>query len=550
VKAVERPAYEPTWFTDTMLPVSERPPLSGDLDVEVCVVGAGLAGLTTALELARRGWSVAVVEARRIAWNASGRNTGFVLPGFAQSIDAIVRRVGLDHAKALWALSEEGLEYVRTTIDETRMPSVAKVEQGWLRVAKYDDAQDDLALVRLIGEDIGAAVEGVPTRRVREHLKSESYFHAIYFPNAFHIHPLNYAHGLAAAAEAAGVRICEGTPVTAIDAQGVRKRVTTPNGYLRASHIVLAGNVHLGAVMPRETGTLLPIWTYVATTAPLADLSSVIDFEGAVSDGDYADSHYRTVGGDRLMWAGGMTTWESSPRRYARRFKADIERIYPQLRPVEIEHVWTGVLGNPLHRMPQIGELFPRVWLASGFGGHGLNTTAMAGIIIARAIHEGDDTWRLFAPFELVWAGGQIGKAAAQMNYWWRHYREESTARSARLRASDRREREARPRRDDETAATHQEITKVAEVTTEADITQVGEQETREDITEIAPNAEIAETADITEFNSAQAEAETRADAQTAGGAETSFPDPEQAPEQDEDQARRSPPSRIANVDW
>src|SRR5947208_14298672 len=100
-----------------MASAPERAPLSGHVDVEVCVVGAGLAGLTTAFELARRGWSVAVVEARRIAWNASGRNTGFVLPGFAQSIGAIVRRVGLDHAKALWALSEEGLEYVRTTIE-------------------------------------------------------------------------------------------------------------------------------------------------------------------------------------------------------------------------------------------------------------------------------------------------------------------------------------------------------------------------------------------------------------------------------------------------
>src|SRR5205823_3040306 len=108
-------------------------------------------------------------------------------------------------------------------------------------------------------------------------LKTDSYFHAICFPNAFHIHPLNYAHGLAAAAEAAGARIFEGTPATAIDAAGVRKRVKTPNGQLRASHVVLAGNVHLGAVMPRETGTLLPVWTYVATTAPLAGLSAAID---------------------------------------------------------------------------------------------------------------------------------------------------------------------------------------------------------------------------------------------------------------------------------
>ena len=125
-----------------------------------------------------------------------------------------------------------------------------------------------------------------------------------------------------------------------------------------------------------------------------------------MSDTDLADNHYRIVDGDRLMWSGRATTWESDPRRFVRALKADIAQRLSAARPVEVEHIWTGVLGNTLHRMPQIGELSPRLWLASGFGGHGLNTTAMAGNIIARAIAEGDDTWRLFLPFELVWAGG------------------------------------------------------------------------------------------------------------------------------------------------
>src|SRR5262245_61180011 len=108
-----------------MVPAPERGPLTFDLDVDVCVVGGGLAGLTTAREIARRGWSVAVLETRRIAWNASGRNDGFVLPGFAESMDRVVARVGLDHAKALWALSDMGLQYVSTAISEERMGGVA-----------------------------------------------------------------------------------------------------------------------------------------------------------------------------------------------------------------------------------------------------------------------------------------------------------------------------------------------------------------------------------------------------------------------------------------
>jgi len=427
-----------TWYTDTAVPAPVRGPVSSDIDVDVCVIGAGLAGLTVAREVARRGWSVVVIEAREVAWNASGRNTGFVLPGFACDMDAVVKRVGLDDAKVLWALSEAGVEYVRSTIRETGMLGAKPVEEGWLKVAKSDDADDDLATVRLIGQELGGQIEGWPVERVRDVLKSNHYFHAVYMPQAFHIHALNYALGLAAAAEAAGARIFERTPALSIDTAGVRKRVVTPSGRLRADHVVLAGNVHLGNLVPRIAGTLMPVWTYVMVTKPIGGrLESAVAFQGAVSDTDLADNHYRIVGGDRLMWSGRATTWQHDPKRFARPLQTDIKEVYPQLGGIEIEHIWTGALGNSLHRMPQIGELSPRIWLASGFGGHGINTTAMAGGIIARAITEGDDTWRRFVPFELVWSGGAIGRAAAQVHYWWYRRNERSNAKQARRREAE-----------------------------------------------------------------------------------------------------------------
>jgi glycine/D-amino acid oxidase-like deaminating enzyme len=436
---IERAGYPPSWYCATMQPTAQRPALAADLDVDVCVVGAGLAGLTTARELARRGWSVAVVESRRIAWNASGLNCGFVLPGFALPIERIVERVGLPRAKQLWALSEAGLEYVRATIAESAMPGIDPID-GWLDVSKTSDADALVAKLQMLGGELGMEVEGWPTDRVRESLRSDRYFNAIHFPRAFHLHPLNYALALAALAEADGARIFEETPALVVDPAGVRKRVETPHGRLRCAHVVLAGSVHIGELMGRLTGTLLPIWTYLATTMPLGSaLTEALAYRGAVSDGERADNHYRIVGRDRLLFSGRATVWEADPRRFAARLRSDIAALYPQLGRVEIEHLWSGVLGRTVHGMPQIGELSPGIWLASGFGGHGFNTTAMAGNLIARAIAENDDAWRLFLPYELIWAGGVLGRAVVQVGIWGGRARSAARARRARSRELRRR---------------------------------------------------------------------------------------------------------------
>lgn len=444
-------AYGGTWYATTKVDAPLRPPLHLDLDVDVCVIGGGLAGLTAARELARDGRSVVLIEAGRIAGAASGRSTGFVLPGFAASPERIVSRVGFERAKDLWSLSLSGLEYVRKTIRDDAMPGIT-LQDGWLCVSKIDNGDALTRLVGLIGE-FGGEVEGWPTERVRAALQSERYFHAIHFPQAFHIHPLNYALGLAAAAERSGARIFEQTSALSIDPAGVRKRIVTPAARLRAHHVVLCGNVGLAALLPKIASTLIPITTYVVTTASLGPrLAEAINYRGAVSDSEFADNHYRVVDGDRLMWSGRITTWPRDPNRYVRALTADIRRTYPQLGEVAVDYAWSGTLGNSIHRMPQIGELAPGLWLASGFGGHGLNTTAMAGRLIARAIADGDQTWRLFTPFELVWAGGILGRATAQIYYWMRRVRDAMAER--RSRAAEMARRRAR---DAEAAAAKQQ---------------------------------------------------------------------------------------------
>ena len=404
-----------SWYSATKVASPPRGELTVELDVDVCVIGGGLAGLTAAREVARLGWSVIVLEAQSVAWNASGLNTGIVAPGFTASADVLTARVGFDRAKELWALSEAGMKYVRDAVRETAMPGVNLSEGGNLHVSKTDNSGAIESQADVLADKFGAAVEVWPTERVREELRSPRYFSALHYRHGFSIHPLNYALGLAAAAEAAGVRIFEQTPALEIDPDGVRKRVVTKHARVRAAHVVLAGNVHLAELMPRLASTLLPTFSYAIVTAPLGDaLREAIRYPGAVSDVDLADHHYRVVDGDRLMWSGRGTIWSGKPRRYADALLGDIVRAYPQLSDVKADYAWSGTLGNTVHRMPQIGKISSGLWLLSGFGGHGLNTTAMGGELVARAIVEGDSTWQIFSPFELVWAGGILGNAAHQ----------------------------------------------------------------------------------------------------------------------------------------
>ena len=359
-----------------------------------------------------------------------------MLPGFAAEAEKLIGRIGFERSKSLWALSQAGLDYVRNAVQEEGFTGIDP-QPGWLYVSKVDNGNEFLDLVRLLN-DLGCEIEGWPTERVRAVLHSQRYYHAINYIKAIAIHPLNYALSLAAAAERDGARIFEGTPALSIDPAGVRKRIVTPGARLRANHVVLAGNVQIGGLMPQIGATLLPITTYVITTAPLGQkLGEVVGYRGGISDTDLSDNHYRIVGGDRLMLSGRSTTWARNPRRYMRALQADIKKTYPQLGEVAIDYAWAGTLGNTVHRMPQIGELGSGVWLASGFGGHGLNTTAMAGTLIARAIVEGDQTWRQFSPFELVWAGGIAGRVAIQMRAWIKRFRDRDS-RAPRARPRDR----------------------------------------------------------------------------------------------------------------
>jgi len=396
----------------------ERWRLSFDLDVDICVIGAGLAGLSVALEAARLGASVAVLEGRHIGWNASGHQLGTVMPGYGLPIGDLIARIGYEDARELWSLSKQGAEIVRANASEQSIPGIA-LSEGALEVSNVDVGDQLISRLQMLGEDFETEVEGWQVDRVRAELRTDRYFHGVYYPKAFQVDGRKYIHGLAALARRAGARIFEDTPVVSIDASGIRKRIVTPSARLRASHIVLAGNIHLGAPLRRLSETLLPVWRYAGVTAPLGErLAEAMTFRGSVVDSDGVD-HFRIVDGDRLMWASPETTWAARPARFAPAIARRIRTIFPQLGRVEIAEVWGGAVGQTVHGMPQIGQLRRGLWVASGFGRQGLNTSAVAGQLIARSILWGDDRWRLFSPFELVWAGGPAGRVAGYVIGMW-----------------------------------------------------------------------------------------------------------------------------------
>jgi glycine/D-amino acid oxidase-like deaminating enzyme len=318
---------------------------------------------------------------------------------------------------------------------------VALSESGWLHVSRTDDHRGVDARIDLLAGEFGTKIERWPAEWVRQVLNSPLYFDALHYPLAFSLHPLNYVLGLAVLAEAAGARVFEDTPAIEIDPAGVRKRISTRDARVRAPHVVLAGNVHVGGLMPQLAGLLLPVYGAAVVTAPLGEeLANAIRFPGAVSDTAAADNIYRIVDDGRLLWSGRSSIGRGRPKARGNALLRDIRGTFPQLRNVKAEYAWTAAIGHTVHRMPQIGEVSPGLWLLSGFGDHGLNATAVGGELIARAIVENDQTWKLFSNFELVWAGGWAGRAVQQASFRAEQMRERAASMMARR-------REARSRR-------------------------------------------------------------------------------------------------------
>ena len=400
-----------TWYEATATRGAAALPLSQKLNSDVCVVGGGLAGLTTCLELARAGLSVVLLEKNLIGSGASGGNGGFVSSGFALGMEDVAKRVGQDAARALYNLSRNGTDYVRREVAATD-----KMGEGWMVASRHDDHGGLKAHGDEMQQHYGEEVEHFSVEQTRARLTSSRYFESLKFANAFHIHPLRYCLSLVAKAREAGAAIFENSAVISSQKDGQDFVVKAALGEVRARHVVHCVSSTGREVHKASGRAVLPVATYIAVTEPLKQTS--INTSAAISDTRRAGDYYRLIDEGRILWGGRITTRVSEPSHLAERMKRDMLATYPALGDPKIEHSWAGLMGYALHKMPLIGRDAEGQWFATAFGGHGLNTTAMAGLILASAIADGDDSYRRFVPFAPLWAFGQLGRLGVQGSYW------------------------------------------------------------------------------------------------------------------------------------
>ncbi|HEX7113341.1 MAG TPA: FAD-binding oxidoreductase [Mizugakiibacter sp.] len=400
-------------------------PLQGRHDARVVVIGGGYAGLNTALGLAERGVrDVVLLERERVGHGASGRNGGFAFAGYSLGEEALLAKLGRIAARELFQHTVRAVELIRRRIAEYAI-ACDVVDHGVIWANWFRDPEILSARRRFLAEQFGVEWEWLPKAYLRELVRSPRYSDGLLERNALHMHPLNYAIGLAQAAAGRGVRIHETSGVRALARDGAGWRVATADGEVHAEQVVLACGGYLAGLERKVDRAVLPIATYVMATEPLGErLRECLTTPAAIYDTRFAFDYYRPLKDTRLLWGGRISILDRSPAQVRRLLTRDLLKVFPQLAGVKIDYAWSGLMSYARHKMPQIGTAGDGLWWAQAFGGHGVAPTTAAGELLAAAIAEGDPAWRAFGTFGLTAAFRPAGFLAAQASYWWAELRD------------------------------------------------------------------------------------------------------------------------------
>lgn len=378
--------YPSSYYVATAKGVPALGSLNGDETADVCIIGAGFTGLSAALHLAERGYSVTVIEAERVGWGASGRNGGQLGSGHRKDQRTLEEKLGLEWAHRLWSLAADGLATVkdlvaRYDIDCDLKPGV--LHAGWKHgeAAWFRDEVDHMA--REYGYHM---LRFVPREEMREMVDTERYHAGMLDMGGAHLHPLNFCLGLARAALAKGVRIYEHTPALDISRTDPA-RVRTAKGTVTARHVILACNAYLGSLAPEIAGRIMPVNNFIVATEPLGEARarSLIRDDVGVQDTKFVIDYYRLSADGRMLFGGGENYSGRLPSNISAFVRKPMLRVFPQLADVRIDYAWSGTLAITMPRIPDFGRLAPNILYAQGFSGQGLNIATLAGKLMAEA---------------------------------------------------------------------------------------------------------------------------------------------------------------------
>ena len=389
-------AHTGSYYAATVNQETDYPALRGDQSADVCVVGAGFTGISTALHLAERGYKVCVVEANRVGWGASGRNGGQIISGIAGE-KHIAKHYDRDVEEMFGELRWAGHEIIRERVEKYNIQ--CDLKWGYLDVAikkrHLRDFEHDHA--RLKAADFPHEVRILSREETSDLIGTDAYIGALLNRGNGHLHPLNLCIGEAEAAASLGAVIYEQLPVIDIR-KGGKPKVVTEQGSVTADAVVLAGNAyhHLD---PKLRGIMFPVNSFIVATEPLAnDVVQTINREDlAICDPNFVLEYYRLSADKRLLFGGRFNYFGDDPEYIQKRHRKKLSRLYPQLANVRIDYAWGGTIGVPINRVPLLGRLAQGIFYCQGYSGHGVNVTHLAGRIMANAVAGSVEQFDLFA---------------------------------------------------------------------------------------------------------------------------------------------------------
>jgi len=375
-----------------------RAALQGEVRADVAVVGGGIAGCAAALHLTKRGYKVALLEARAIGFGASGRSGGQTIFGLAVSQQKLEREVGRDDAHRLFDLSIEALDLTQSLMREHAIDCDYRPNHLHLAV-KPRHVRELEQWSRELQEDYGYASARLVNRaELQDHVRSDRYLSGLLDPRSGHLQPHKYTQGLARAAESAGTVIYENSEVLRYD-DGAEVRVQTAQGTVRCAHLVLCGNAYIGALAPALARRILGVGTYIIATEPLGEerARGLLPSNAAVADINWILDYFRRSGDDRLLFGGRVSYSAVQPPRLAESMRGRMVRAFPSLADVKVANAWGGYLDITMSRAPDFGRLAPNVYYLQGFSGHGVALAGLAGKLVSEAVAGTAERFDVFA---------------------------------------------------------------------------------------------------------------------------------------------------------